>query len=45
MVRGEALTPVNDRAVLITDGADHGDVPFYRLPRGAEFDLATWRVV
>jgi cyanophycinase len=45
LVRGEILTPVNDRAVLITDGADHGGKPFYALGQSAKFDLATWRVV
>jgi cyanophycinase len=44
LVRGQALTAVNERAVLITDGADHGGKSFYPLARGAKFDLSTWRV-
>ncbi len=45
LVRGETLTAANDRAVLITDGADHRGRPFYRLPPKARFDLASWRIV
>lgn len=45
IVRGNTLTPLNHRAVLITDGADHGDFPYYRLPPAGAFDLATWRRV
>jgi cyanophycinase len=45
LVRGQILTAANNRAVLITDGADHGGRSFYRLAPGARFDLATWRVI
>jgi len=31
--------------ILITDGAQHGGKPYYALPSGTRFDLATWTVL
>lgn len=45
LVRGDTLTVVNDRQVLITDGADHGGSSFYPIGHGARFDLAKWQEI
>jgi cyanophycinase len=45
IVRGGVLTPLDKKAVLITDGALHGSRPYYPLTHGAHFNLETWREV
>jgi cyanophycinase-like exopeptidase len=37
------VTVIGSGLVRISDGADHGGMPFYTLKPGARFDLATWR--
>ncbi|MBV8594331.1 MAG: cyanophycinase [Caulobacteraceae bacterium] len=45
VVRGDRMTAVNGRAILLTDGENHGGRPYYPLPLGAAFDLAARRMV
>lgn len=44
IVQGNTMTVIGKGLVRITDGADHGGVPFYTLKAGARFDLASWQV-
>ncbi len=45
LVSGARLVPVNDRAILITDGAGHDGKSYYRLARERAFDLSSWSEV
>ena len=42
IVRKNLMTVIGLGSVLITDGAEHGSLPFYALKAGDRFDLATW---
>jgi cyanophycinase len=42
IVRKNLMTVIGLGSVLITDGAEHGSLPFYALKPGDRFDLATW---
>jgi cyanophycinase len=42
-VQRNTMTVIGSGSVFITDGADHGGMPFYPLKSGARFDLATWK--
>jgi cyanophycinase len=44
-VQRDTMTVIGKGSVRITDGADHGGMPFYVLKPGARFDLATWRAL
>jgi cyanophycinase len=44
IVQGNTMTVIGRGMVRITDGADHGDAPFYTLKPGARFDLASWQI-
>ena len=45
VVRGNIFTVIGPSLVAITDGARHGNKPYYVLRRGARFDLASWAVL
>jgi len=42
VVRKNLMTVIGRGSVLITDGAEHGSLPFYVLRPGDQFDLASW---
>jgi cyanophycinase len=45
LVQKNTLTVIGRSVILITDGAQHGGKPYYALPSGTRFDLATWTVL
>jgi len=45
VVRAGLLSSLDRKTILITDGAPHGGRPYYPLPPGENFSLATWRVL
>jgi cyanophycinase len=45
LVQGNTMTVIGRSVILITDGADHGGEPYYTLPHGTRFDLATWTIL
>ena len=42
IVKKNLMTVIGPGSVLITDGAEHGNLPFYVLKATDRFDLATW---
>ena len=42
IVKKNLMTVIGLGSVLITDGAEHGNLPFYVLKATDRFDLATW---
>jgi cyanophycinase len=45
LVQQNTMTVLGRSVILITDGASHAGKPYYALPSGARFDLATWTVL
>jgi cyanophycinase len=45
IVQRNIATVIGRGEVFISDGATHEGAPYYALPSGARFDLATWSVL
>jgi len=45
LVQKNVATVIGNGRVLVTDGQDHGGVPFYALLEGDRLDLASWTTI